>query len=189
MIAGVAFTLRASAQVTDSQGLRPPSAFADLADRQERSRALFTEASRVFTHQRCVNCHPATDRPTQGNDLHPHLPAVSRDVPCLTCHHERNFTLTERASYKSIPGSPNWHLAPLEMAWQGKSPADICEQMKDPRRNGGRNLEALLDHIANDDLVGWGWRPGEGREPAPGSQRALAELVRAWIDSGAQCPR
>jgi len=44
----------------------------------------------------------------------------------------------------------------------------------------------ILD--ANDDLVAWGWSPGEGRQPAPGSQQQLGELAQAWIDSGAQCP-
>jgi hypothetical protein len=28
-------------------------------------------------------------------------------------------------------------MAPGEMAWQGKSLAQICEQIKDPQHNGG----------------------------------------------------
>jgi hypothetical protein len=44
------------------------------------------------------------------------------------------------------------------------------------------------EHLAKDDLVGWGWHPGEGRNPAPGSQQQLGELVRYWIDTGAACP-
>jgi hypothetical protein len=43
--------------------------------------------------------------------------------------------------------------------------------------------------MANDDLVAWGWNPGAGREPAPGTQAQLGELVKAWIDAGAHCPR
>ena len=31
--------------------------------------------------------------------------------------------------------------------------------------------------------------PGEGRDPAPGTQAQLGELMQAWIDSGAECPR
>ena len=29
--------------------------------------------------------------------------------------------------------------------------------------NGGRNLSLLHEHLAHDDLVAWGWQPGEGR--------------------------
>ena len=42
--------------------------------------------------------------------------------------------------------------------------------------------------MAHDELVGWGWSPGEGRTPAPGTQQQFGELIRAWIDSGAACP-
>src|SRR4051812_19446268 len=38
------------------------------------------------------------------------------------------------------------------------------------------------------DLVGWGWNPGAGREPAPGNQEVTGLLVQAWIESGAECP-
>jgi len=94
----------------------------------------------------------------------------------------------ERASYQSIPGHPRWDVAPIEMAWQGKSAGEICQQIKDPQRNGGRSLELLHDHLAKDDLIAWAWHPGVGRDPVPGTQERLGELVRAWIDSGAACP-
>jgi hypothetical protein len=84
-----------------------------------------------------MNCHPATDRPLQGNDKHPHQPVATRETPCITCHTNRNFTLHERASYRSIPGHPRWMTAPIEMAWEGKSIGEICRQIKDPNRNGG----------------------------------------------------
>ena len=92
------------------------------------------------------------------------------------------------AKVKSIPGHPRWALAPLEMAWEGKSNGEICAQLKDPKRNGGKSLATLHEHFARDDLVAWGWNPGEGREPAPGSQELAGQLLQAWIDSGAVCP-
>jgi hypothetical protein len=46
--------------------LKPVAAFSNIHDRQARSVALFTEAARVITHPRCMNCHPATRQPTQG---------------------------------------------------------------------------------------------------------------------------
>jgi hypothetical protein len=173
---------------TNRSDLRPPSAFASISDPGERSRAIFAEAAKVLTHPRCLNCHPSGDRPTQANDVHPHKPFALRDVPCVTCHTDRNFTLHERASYESIPGHPRWMMAPIEMAWQGKSIGEICRQLKDRDRNGGRDLALLHEHLAHDDLVAWGWQPGAGREPAPGSQALLGELIQAWIDTGAQCP-
>ena len=177
--------------------LRPPTAFADITDPQARSRALFTEAAKVIVSPRCMNCHPAGDRPLQGNDQHPHVPFVTRGdggggIPgntCRACHTDRNFPIVgEKASYQSIPGHPRWGLAPIEMAWEGKSPGEICAQLKDRNRNGGRDLALLHEHLAKDDLIAWGWNPGLGREPVPGTQARLGELIQAWIDTGAQCP-
>jgi hypothetical protein len=182
----VAASVSASAQPSNT--LQPPSAFATISDPAARSRAIFAEMAKVLTHPRCMNCHPATNRLTQGNDEHPHQPVATRDTTCMTCHTDRNFTLHEQASYRSIPGHPRWMAAPIEMAWQGKSVGEICRQIKDPDRNGGRNLSLLHDHLAHDDLVAWGWQPGAGRDPAPGSQALLGELVQAWIDTGALCP-
>ncbi|MEA2964830.1 MAG: hypothetical protein QOI46_4928, partial [Alphaproteobacteria bacterium] len=125
----VALSLWAGATYAqNSAELRPPSAFAGMSDQQARSRALFTEAAKVIMNPRCMNCHPATDIPLQGNDQHRHLPPVTRGPngggvagnTCDACHTDRNFTLVGAASYKSIPGHPRWGLAPIEMAWEGK---------------------------------------------------------------------
>jgi cytochrome c5 len=179
--------------------LRPVASFTGIADQTERSRAIFNEIGKVVTHPRCLNCHPVGDHPLQGADHHEHRPPVPRGeanvgvagLTCQACHTERNFTLVgvgDGATYKSIPGNPRWSLAPKEFAWEGKSLGEICRQIKDEKRNGGRSLALLHEHFAKDDLVGWGWAPGEGREPAPGTQAELGELVQAWIDTGAACP-
>ena len=176
--------------------LRPPSDFSTIQDQAARSRALFTEAAKVIMNPRCVNCHPASDSPLQGDDQHVHMPPVTRgDVgvgvagyTCNACHTEHNFTLVGAPSYQSIPGHLRWSLAPIEMAWQGKSMSEICQQLKDPRRNGGRDLALLHEHLAKDDLIAWGWNPGAGRAPVPGTQERLGQLIQAWIDTGAQCP-
>jgi len=198
---GVLAASAAVAQIQDTRtsnprDLRPLASFSGISDQAERSRALFNEIAKVVTHPRCMNCHPAGNHPLQGDDRHEHLPPVPRGdaglgvagLNCATCHTERNFKLVGTATYKSIPGHPRWQLAPMEMAWEGKSVSQICQQLKDPARNGGRTLALLHEHFAKDDLVAWGWAPGEGREPAPGSQQQLGELAQAWIDSGAQCP-
>lgn len=170
--------------------LKAPSEFAGIKDSRQRSIALFGEASRVLLHPRCVNCHPADDHPRQGDAQVVHDPPVFRGradagVPglrCAGCHQDRNL------AHARVPGAPSWQLAPLQMAWQGRSPAAVCAQLKDKERNGNRTLDQIWEHAAQDHLVGWGWDPGHGRTPAPGSQKEFGDLVRAWIDSGAECP-
>jgi hypothetical protein len=103
-------------------------------------------------------------------------------MACDTCHHAANFDPAR------VPGHPQWHLAPAEMAWQNRSLGEICAQIKDPARNGEKDLPALLHHMAEDSLVGWGWAPGAGRVPAPGTQAQFGALLRAWAEAGAHCP-
>jgi hypothetical protein len=178
------------ASETAPQALAAPESFAAIGDASARSAAMFTELGKVLTHPRCVNCHPAGDRPRQTDTGRPHQPPVWRGADghglpamrCPICHGNANFEPGR------MPGHPEWHLAPREMAWEGKTLAEICAQIKDPARNGGRTLDMLHEHLAHDDLVAWGWSPGEGREPAPGTQAHLGELTKAWIDSGAACP-
>jgi hypothetical protein len=55
-------------------------------------------------------------------------------------------------------------------------------------RNGGKDMAALLRHAGEDSLVGWGWAPGVGRTPAPGTHAQFGELLHAWADAGAYCP-
>jgi hypothetical protein len=180
----------ASAAPAPPTPLKSPNDFAGIADTTERSRALFMEAGKVIQSPRCQNCHPKGERPTQDDDMHPHLPLVVRGTDdhgaiamrCNTCHQMSNF---ESAA---VPGAPKWHMAPIEMAWQGFSLAQICEQIKDPARNGKRTLAAIHDHMAHDALVGWGWHPGGNRTQAPGTQKQFGELIAAWIQTGAACP-
>ena len=60
--------------------LKPVNAFAQIKDEAARSAALFAEAGRVLQHPRCLNCHPAGDRPTQHEAMTPHEPWVVRGV-------------------------------------------------------------------------------------------------------------
>lgn len=178
-----------------SDGLKPVAAFAAISDRTERSVALFKEAGRVLQNPRCLNCHPVGRRPTQGDDLHAHVPPMEASLtglgvpslPCYSCHMPAN-TATLLPTIQSIPGNPNWSLAPASMSWQKKSLGEVCVQIKDQERNGGRSLEQIHEHLSKDPLVGWAWHPGAGRKPAPGTQAQLGELIRAWIDTGAACP-
>jgi hypothetical protein len=175
--------------------LRSPAEFAAMTSVEERSAALFTEAAKVLEHPRCINCHPATRFPTQGDDLHAHVPlmpggAGDHGVPgiqCATCHTEQNVaTFGERIA--SVPGTPHWGLAPASMAWQGLSTGGICAQLKDPARNGGRSLAQIHTHVMTDALISWAWSPGEGRTPPPGTLADFGALLATWIETGARCP-
>jgi len=184
----------ASNQSAAPVGLKPVAAFATISDPAARSAAIFTEMGKVLTHPRCINCHPRTDSPLQGDDMRFHMPPVERGpkgmgvagMECSTCHGPRNVAFADGKG--SIPGHPLWHLAPKSMAWEGKSLREICEQLKDRTRNGGKTLAQIHEHNASDTLVGWGWNPGPGRTPAPGTQAEFGALTKAWIDSGAKCP-
>ena len=185
-----ASVLAAYAGTVDQTKLVPPESFEGIADAEARSAAIFTELGKVLTHPRCVNCHPAGDRPPQGDEGRLHQPPVARGpdghgreaLRCQTCHQQANFEPGR------MPGNSEWHLAPREMAWEGKTLGEICRQIKDPARNGGRKVEELIHHIGTDTLVGWAWKPGFGRTPAPGTQAEAGALVEAWVKTGAACP-
>ena len=191
-IGAVLFGTALSAETVN--GLRTVDEFDGIEDTSARSAALFEEMFVVLSHPRCLNCHPVDDQPRQGMDMALHNPPVVRGaggmgapgMRCSTCHSTENVAYTTGEG--SIPGHEPWHLAPIEMGWIGLTSAEVCAQIQDPARNGDRTLAELHEHNAEDGLVGWGWHPGEGREPAPGSQEIFGQLTQAWIDTGAACP-
>jgi hypothetical protein len=184
-----------SQQTTAGEKLREVREFSSIPDASSRSRALFNEASKVINSPRCLNCHPATRSPTQGDDMHRHMPPMNAGakgkgaagINCHSCHRLEN-TSVAGSRVGSVPGAEHWLLAPASMAWQGRTVREICHQIKDPLRNGGRSLKAIHQHVMTDPLVAWAWHPGEGRSSAPGSHKMFGDLIAAWIESGAECP-
>lgn len=189
-LGGSALTLAQNASQPGGATLRPAASFSSIANQRDRSAALFSEMGKVLTHPRCMNCHPATERPRQGDLRKLHEPVVVRGkdghgaagLPCTTCHGKQNFDPA------GVPGDGHWALAPASMAWEGKTVGQICEQLKDLNRNGSRDLAALIKHVTTDTLVLWAWNPGKGRQPAPGTAAEFGALMQAWADSGAACP-
>ncbi len=163
---------------------------ASPAPNAERSAAAFRKLATVLRHPRCMNCHTATNFPRQGDDRHRHNQNVLRGpddhgVPamqCATCHGDINVE-------SGVPGAPGWALAPLSMAWEGLDDGQLADRLKDQNRNGPRSLDEIYDHIANNELVGWAWKPGGNRAPPPMPREEFARLVREWIDTGAVSPR
>ncbi len=157
------------------------------------ARAAFLAAAPVFFHPRCMNCHPAGDQPLQGDDSHPHTQNVQRGplgngkygMKCTACHQQANIPGPHMP-----PGAVIWRLPPpkMPMVFQGKTPGQLCEQLKDPARNGGKTLPGLVEHVSSDKLVGWGWDPGDSRTLPPLSRGEFARDISVWVQKGAACP-
>jgi hypothetical protein len=173
-----------------------PAAAGQTAKQQSDALASFEVVRTVLQSPRCVNCHPVGDAPLQGDDSHPHLQFVRRGpegrgatgLACATCHGKANAP----ASYGTHqpPGvSTEWRLPPPEhkMVFEGVSSHALCEQLKDPRRNGGKDLAALVHHVSDDPLVLWGWAPGFGRKPVPVPHAEFVRAFKTWTDAGAPC--
>ncbi len=172
---------------------------ADEADKSKTdksvaaSRAAFLEAYKVFMHPRCMNCHPAGDRPLQGDDSHVHTQNVQRGLfgrglyalRCTCCHQDANLP-----GENMPPGNPMWRLpsSDTRMVFEGKTPHQLALQLKDPKQNGGRTLKQILEHVTDDRLVLWGWDPGDGRTKPPISHDQFDQKMREWIDGGAAAP-
>ena len=150
----------------------------------------------VLQSPRCVNCHPTGDAPLQGDDGHVHLQFVQRGpegrgatgLACATCHARANPPDSYGAHMP--PGvSTEWRLPPPEhkMVFAGLNSRMLCEQLKDAKRNGGKDMAALLHHVADDPLVLWGWSPGFGRKPVPVPHAEFVRAFKAWADAGAPC--
>src|SRR5689334_17932315 len=185
----LALLLAGPVHAQTTTGLAPASSFDRITDQDKRAVALFQEAGKVIMHPRCLNCHPADDTPRQGDAMRVHEPPVVRGGGGMGAAGMRCFTCHGTANFERVPGNPTWFLAPKEMAWIGRSLGQICEQIKDRKRNGDKSLEQIVEHMAQDELVGWGWHPGLGRTAVPGTQKEFGGLIKAWAENGAHCPK
>lgn len=190
MLAAVAGSLGGSAPPSDDAG----------------ARVAFLEAYKVFSHPRCVNCHPAGDAPLQGDDGRTHDFRVRRGddgrgvfaAKCSNCHQAENrpgMPAPPGAPYPSEDqahrGEPRWHLPPAAtpMVFEKRTPGQLCRQLLDKKQNGGLTPEQLVHHVSHDPLVLWGWNPGEGRTTPPLSHAEFVRKVREWMDKGGACPK
>jgi len=186
----------------DSSAKRPK------APSDETASEAFMAAYKVFMHPRCVNCHPAGDAPLRGEDSQPHAGLRLHrgsdgqglfTLKCTNCHQAQN-----PQGLHMPPGAPNvlsdgsldftkprWRLPPAKtpMVFEGRSAAQLCRQLKDPKQNGGLTAAQLIHHVANDPLVRWGWNPGEGRRTPPLTHDEFVLRVREWLERGGACPK
>ena len=174
------------------------AACAPKVDPQQKAQALaaFSTVEKVFQHPRCSNCHIPGDAPLQFDTQKPHMMNVVRGpkgegapgLPCAACHGEAN--LPESYGPHAPPGAPHWALPPPDqkMAWIGVPSHELCSMIQDRKRNGGRDMEAMFKHVAEDKLVLWGWSPGGSRVPVPVPHDEFVRAFRTWMDAGAPCP-
>jgi hypothetical protein len=157
------------------------------------SKKAFLKVYSVLMSPRCMNCHPSGDVPLQGDDSHLHLQGVKRGIDgkglyalrCANCHQLHNLSGAHMP-----PGNPKWALPPanMKMIFQGRTPHQLALQLLDKKRNGGRSIKALIDHITNDSLVLSGWNPAEGLSKPPLSHQQFVKAFNEWISKGAVSP-
>lgn len=178
------------------EGSRAPVAGSDRAAPDAEGLAAFETVRQVLQHPRCQNCHPAGDVPLQGDDSHVHAQNVHRGregrgnvgEECTTCHGPANPPSAYGAHVP--PGNEKgWHMPSedMKLVFVGVEPRALCEQIKDPARNGGKDMAALRTHL-DDPLVTWGWSPGFGRTPVSVPRDQFLAAWEAWARAGAPCP-
>jgi len=163
----------------------------------EKAKAAFSEAVKVFFSARCANCHPAGDIPSQGDQMTPHTQGVTRGTDgkgvygqkCTTCHQLENLP----GEHMPPGASKEWHMptAAQPMVFQGLTAAQLCQNFKDPKKNGGhKTLREAMDHVQKKDpLVMWGWNPGNGRTLPPMSFEEFSAKIEEWVSNGGDCPK
>ena len=170
--------------------------FAQASKESANALQAFEVVRSVLQHPRCQNCHITGDAPLQGDEGRQHGLYVKRGpkghgavaMECSVCHQSQNLP----GSYgKQLPpGAPNWHLPPPEtkMVFKDLSPRALCLGIKNRRVTGGKDLDAMLEHMRNDKLVAWGWEPGEQRSIPQATRAETVTAFKTWIDAGAPCP-
>ncbi|GDX80952.1 hypothetical protein LBMAG42_27630 [Deltaproteobacteria bacterium] len=150
--------------------------------------AAFADVYKVLHSPRCLNCHPVGDAPLQRDASTPHQMGITRfsgsvGLACNTCHRPTGIDAPHLP-----PANPEWRMPPANQAFEGRSPAQLCAQLKDVATTGGRDLPTLLHHVSEDPLVLWGWSPGAGRTTPPLSHDAFVAAFSTWVSGGAGCP-
>jgi hypothetical protein len=74
------------------------------------------------------------------------------------------------------------------MVFEGRTAKQLCEQLKDPKETGGKDVAAVVKHVEEDALVAWGWTPGPGRKPVDVPREQFVAAIKAWASAGAPCP-
>lgn len=205
LIAAIAFSVVALMSARAEEGVAPvinPPVEGSVTT--EQGADAWDRIYQVVSHPRCANCHVGSDNrpmwsgPSYGK-TRPHGMNINAGesrigaeyVMCQTCHVTRT-TGKGNAPHMAPQVALAWQLAPVEFEWFGKTSAEVCAQMSDPERNGGRDYIALAEHLRDDaghgGFVAWGWNPGGGREAVPFTLQDHINDVLIWGMAGQPCP-
>lgn len=154
----------------------------------------------VASHPRCANCHTgASDRPMWSGPSYGKTRQHGMNVQagesrigaetllCSTCHTYRETSAPNDGAHMAPQVAADWRLAPVEADWFGRSSIEICEQLRNPERNDGRDYLALAEHLDHDVILHWAWSPGGNRQPAPYSLQEHVDDILAWGVAGYPC--
>jgi hypothetical protein len=194
LAAVAAWTIQSAAQTT-AEDLPLPGSVSAQAGLEAWSRVF-----QVASHPRCSNCHtgasgvPMWSGPSYGEPK-PHGMRIKAGasrigaeyLKCGTCH--INSAHPQIVPHAAPRANGDWRLAPAGAGWFGRSSAWICEQLRDPARNGGMDYQKLANHAGHDVILQWAWSPGPGREPAPYSIAEHTMDIHIWGAAGQPCPQ
>lgn len=134
---------------------------------------LFAKMMPVLSHDRCVNCHGATN-PYTG-EYHPG--AVRQDADCSGCH-----TAKLKSGF--------WRLAPPPFAFFQKTTRQLCNHFEILGAN-----ESTALHLEHDELIGLAFIGRRGNavdrtfaQPPPMTRAEFVRAFRTWArDGGGAC--
>lgn len=125
---------------------------------------LFAKMMPVLSHDRCVNCHGATD-PFKGF-YHPG--AVTQSTPCVKCH----------------TANARWDIAPSVMAFFQKTTRELCFHFSERLPPS----ESVALHLENDDLIGLAFAGRRGNavtaqytQKPPMTRAEFVRAYRTWV--------
>jgi len=152
----------------------------------------------VTSHPRCANCHVGADNipmwsgpsygtaRSHGMNINAGASRIGMEyLQCSACHANRETPNDMPHAAPQV--AMNWQLPPVEAEWFGKSSVEICNQLRDPERNGGRDFNEIAGHLDHDLILHWAWAPGGTREPAPYSLQEHVNDILAWGVAGYPC--
>jgi len=167
----------------------------------------FDYLHQVARSPRCVNCHgmyrgDGQRIPTVGDAMDPHPMNVtarhnpdgpSLGIKCTSCHGTENSPepggppgVADRCPEWQMPMERGMTLAraiskkDLCKQWQAATPVSLEHAKKCGEQIPNTVPDFFVHHLERDRLIAWAFKPGEGREAAPGRLIDLVEAAKTW---------